>query len=117
MLVSFRTYKFGLEKQNRTREEVEDEPTTSAATGGMTKPERCVLEAGVEVGIQPGSYKLVYRDGTSDVLVVMRPRGTSDDEEGEKEESRGRARKEERTRRVDSWLARVVGTRDEEDQD
>lgn len=109
----------------RTREEVEDEPTastagapgappTTTAAATTSKHERCTLEAGIEVGIQPGSYKLVYRDGTADAFVVLRG-GEGGSEDEEKEEQRQRARKEERVRRVDSWVERIREGKGEEE--
>ena len=46
----------------RTREESDEDGA------GTSRPERCVLSRGLEVGVQPGTYKLLYRNGSGDAL-------------------------------------------------
>ena len=85
----------------RTREEVEGEEHTAAGAGlGNVKPERCVSVSGLEVGIQPGTHKLVYRNGTEDIFFRWKTEG----EDGQAATARLAARREERSRRLDSWL-------------
>jgi len=98
---------------SRTREETDDDPAGGTSAMTTTKLERCVVEAGVEVGIQPGSCKLVYRNGTEDVVFRWR---TAEEEE-EQVVSRMAARSEERARRVAGWLSRGIASLSAEEEE
>ena len=77
------------------------EEAQSAAGAGAAKAERTVVESGMEVGIEPQTHKLVYRNGREDVMWRWR----AGDEEGDVA-ARVAAKSEERLRRGGAWLAR-----------
>ncbi|KAH8111834.1 hypothetical protein DFH11DRAFT_551441 [Phellopilus nigrolimitatus] len=78
----------------RTKEECDEE-----AAGGAWVPER-----GLAVGVQPGTYKLVYQNGSGDAGLRVWPRATeAGDEEGAVVRRRVGAWEEGRAR---SWIAK-----------